>query len=832
MKKIIIQCLTVLLAFLAGVLFMNYVTYMGNRDMTSVMAGATLPVVYVERDGRMYDEMHGYVRKMDGSYMKDVIIGLSEDHELSLAVRKYNAQIESVSYEVRSADMGRLVENGENLPWEDDGAYLHLAMDFRDLLDRYEKYLLILTVDTKEHGEVFYYSQICYLGENHVQECVDFAGEFHRITIDKDMDHPYLSKLETDSRIMDGSSLGYVNIYSNTGPVTWGDAPMEQETEPQITFTGLEADNVSLVMRYRLKNTDTNELYEVSEAFQVRYTEQRMYLNAYERRADRIFTVERQLVKDGQISFGIQDQEPYYRKNEEENVIGFVQQGQLWCYDFGQNRLSLVYGFQEGEDARGLYGAHDFRILKVEDSGSMNFIIYGYMSRGTYEGMCGILLCRYDALLNSVDELYFLPDDRPFQMVSEDMGELAAMNESEKSWLMYRGMVLEIDLKDYSVKTVAENIGRKQIRMSDDGELAAWTDADGRTISLLNTKNGIINRIEAEDGETLRTLGFMEDDFIYGTAREADIRTDAAGRQTVPMYRIIIRDHAGQEVREFEYASKGKYVTAVEIEENRLNLSCVAVTADGAYEEALPEPITYTSEQRGEKLTMKTARHETKRNEYQLSYEGTTKTGSMKRPQVRLTLFEENRTILPQGKEQGGYAAWLYNGEAKCFDTLAEAVACAYDGMGEVWKDGSRCFWERWNRQNSARLDGFGEPETLEVSQDSVSGCMQLLLRQKQIYSDVQADRESGLAVWEILTRELGEDCCLLPGCSLRMAQYYIGRGAPVMAFTAGQKAVLLVGYDSQNVTYFDPDTRQLEKVKTNTAMFEEAGNLFFSYLP
>lgn len=50
---------------------MSYVTYVGNRDMTAAMAGATLPVAYAEWEGELCNEMHAYVEPMDGSYMKE-----------------------------------------------------------------------------------------------------------------------------------------------------------------------------------------------------------------------------------------------------------------------------------------------------------------------------------------------------------------------------------------------------------------------------------------------------------------------------------------------------------------------------------------------------------------------------------------------------------------------------------------------------------------------------------------------------------------------------------------------------------------------------------------
>ena len=54
--------------------------------------------------------------------------------KVGLALEKYNAQIKSVSYEVRSLDMSRLIESGDDLQAEDDGKYLHISLTLKDLL--------------------------------------------------------------------------------------------------------------------------------------------------------------------------------------------------------------------------------------------------------------------------------------------------------------------------------------------------------------------------------------------------------------------------------------------------------------------------------------------------------------------------------------------------------------------------------------------------------------------------------------------------------------------------------------------------------------------------
>ena len=245
MKKLIIRCLTILAAFAAGAGFMNYATYMGNRDMTTVMAEATLPVLYAEHEGKLYNETHGYVEPMEGSYMKTSLLGIPRDHRVGIAVEKYNAEIRSMAYEVRSLDMQRLIENGSDLTGTDDGRYIHLELSLKDLLDQGEKYLLILKVETDGYEEVSYYFQISYLGENHVEECVDFARLFHEATFQKDTDQELLRKLEPDGT-MDGKNLGRVNIHSYPRAVVYGEMPVEQVTEEQIHFTDIRGNVVSL----------------------------------------------------------------------------------------------------------------------------------------------------------------------------------------------------------------------------------------------------------------------------------------------------------------------------------------------------------------------------------------------------------------------------------------------------------------------------------------------------------------------------------------------------------------------------------------------------------
>ena len=58
--------------------------------------------------------------------------------------------------------------------------------------------------------------------------------------------------------------------------------------------------------------------------------------------------------------------------------------------------------------------------------------------------------------------------------------------------------------------------------------------------------------IKAGAGEKLYPLGFMEEDLIYGAAKQEDIAVDTVGRSLVPMYKVCICDSTGKLLKEYE----------------------------------------------------------------------------------------------------------------------------------------------------------------------------------------------------------------------------------------------------------------------------------------
>ena len=72
-----------------------------------------------------------------------------------------------------------------------------------------------------------------------------------------------------------------------------------------------------------------------------------------------------------------------------------------------------------------------------------------------------------------------------------------------------------------------------------------------------------------------------------------------------------------------------------------------------------------------------------------------------------------------------------------------------------------------------------------------------------------------------------------LTGCNVEEVLYYISNENPVFAMTGKDSAVLIVGYSSSQIFYFDPTTQVTSSLSYDRAQewFENAGSVYLAYL-
>ena len=107
-----------------------------------------------------------------------------------------------------------------------------------------------------------------------------------------------------------------------------------------------------------------------------------------------------------------------------------MQQGDLFSYNQTNNELTKVFSFRspEGIDIRENWNQHDIKIVSVDEAGSIDFIVYGYMNRGNHEGEVGTCVYHYDGLAHTIEEEAFIPSKSSYEVLKAEMGKLLYVN--------------------------------------------------------------------------------------------------------------------------------------------------------------------------------------------------------------------------------------------------------------------------------------------------------------------------------------------------------------------------------------------------------------------
>lgn len=839
MKNILIRCVILTAVFIISFSVISRIINKGNTNMTSDMEPCTFPsitVLYGEKD---INQLYGYDGQMLANHMRDTITPLDSQGKLTIRINTYGNAITGIGYEVRSLDTSRLVEDSTVKEWDTTKTVIDVKLNIQDLLEDKTEYILIIKLSTSENEQICYYTRITKDLELYTQEKLDFIKDFHDKTFQKEEGKDLVKYLESNSS-GDNTNFNYVNINSSYDQVTWGKLDVEQSKEPVIQIQELNNQTGVFVLRYQLKivnDSGETEHYNIEEFYRIRYTKDRMYLLDFERTMEQVFEEDNDVYYSNTIQLGIADKQISYMENDDGSIVSFIKAGELFSYNKTENKISKLFGFMEHEDdVREQYGAHNIKIIKVDENGDTDFLVYGYMNRGKHEGKSGVSVCRYDSKTNSVEEYIFITSQKPYQLLQEEVGQLAYIGNKGILYIHMKGNIYAIHTDTKQADIIVENVREGTFAVSDDNQYVAWqkeqAEYESSTVILMNLETGEQKEITAGADERIRPVGFMGSDFIYGLAKTDAVRTDGTGKIIFPMYRMIIQNEQGEVVKQYE--PSGFYVTDAEIYDNMIRLSRVTDNdRNGNYVQADEDQIVNSSEKEQQGITVASTVTEKKKREYQLNMGSALKSGSPKRlyPKEILT-GESNELELAQTQQAQSYYYVYAKGKLdSMYVNATEAIAKATDISGVVVTENQNCIWEKTKSLTKTQIMDV-ETVTAADGISSAAACVSALLKRNTITVDAAAMLQQGYPVRTLLEEQLGKDNVVnLTGTSLDNALYSISKGYPVLAMTDSQNYVIIVGYNELNTIVMNPQTGKTGYVGMNDskAMFESAGNVFLA---
>ena len=808
MKRRAIKAGVLIIVFIAALVISSMIINSGTDDEIVDMGAPTLPRVSFTVGETEVNPLFGYEQDMDITAMRDTITPLNADGSLSVNIEENNNEITGIQYEVYSLDgQDKYAEGEAEVPQEGESVNLRLANavagDVREAVLK-----IILTVGD---DSVSYYTRVAMPNGLSTSTCLAYALDFHDKAINKTASEELQSHLEPGEE-SDNTTYQTVNIHSDITHIQWGD--LQPEIVGDVEWSIKESNTVytSILAKYQVSCQNENgeaALYNVKEFFRVRFLVDTIYLLDYNRDMEQIFQGTEQEFDGNGILFGITSADDIqYETNSDESVVAFVQERNLWLYDGNEDKLTEVFSFsdQEGRDMRSRNDQHAIRIISVDDDGNLSFAVYGYMNRGYHEGEVGVGIYYFSADRNAIEEKAFIPSTKSYAIAADELGKMVYYNHGESMlYVLADGTLYQIDLENDEQTVLAEGLSEDQYAVSDDGQQMAYQSSDAQ-ISVMNLKSGDTYTIDAAEGESVRPLGFINGDFIFGKVRSADKGVTVAGEEISPMYQIEIHNSDNKTEAQYSFEDQNIYTTDILIDGNLVTLNRVVKSGD-VYNSTTQEFITNNQERSESKVALESYTTDALGRQVRMTFtDGISGTAPelLKPGQIA---SREPLTVTLSGGDSGEKFYVYGMGElVAVYDKAGYAVQKANEVSGVVISSNQEYVWERGNRDlvYSTEASAFGK----ENGETSLAACE----RYMEQYEAHQID---------------------LTGCTLDQVLYVINRGCPVIALVSADHAVLLTGYTMTDITYIDPDDGASHTVGISTMEQQTSGsgNVFIGYI-
>lgn len=826
--------------FLISVFVFSMMTNKVNKDSTTTMAEASLPVMYFVYDNKSINELHGYVQEMDMLSMRDGLMPIGEERSLHLEVMTYGKEVENLSYKIRSID-------GKRLLMEEDDADITATQDkvgcniiLPSLFEDNQEYNMeiVLTVDGRA---VYYYTRMVRSLDCYTNECLDFAMTFHDYSFREDAKDFIPTYM--DPATGDATTLNYVDLSCTLRQITWADFTGVKLTEPVASFKEINDSYNVLTLNYVMTNVNEEnevEYYNVEEYYRLRYTPSRTYVLNFERRMEQIFRSENNfLLGTTGILLGIRDNNVEYLANDSGNCIAFVQEGELWSYDRVSNTLSQVFSFRsaEGINSRENWNQHDIQIVRVNEAGSISFVVSGYMNRGEHEGMVGVGVYHFDGIAHTLEEEVFIPSNKSYEVLEAELGELAYVNEQKMLYLMLNSSVYKIDMNEFIVTTLVESKSDDYYAVSKSGRYFAWVDPTNRytntSIHLEDLKSGMTYEIAVEDNTYVLPIAFIGEDFVYGVANPSDVKNNAYGDVVCPMSRIEILN-TSEDKREVikSYLPKAGKIGEVSVDENNIYLELVT-EADGRLVTSGADTIMNREAEPANGVKLKKSVTDTKQTQLAINMKEIKKDKAVLKIFPKHILLEQPRLVNLDVQAEDYYYAYARGKVLLATRDVGKAIRCANENYGVVVDADLNYIFKRARNSAQTAISNLTINEG-DAGASSFVKAISIVLAQENVGICVSDFVATGQTPIQVMQSTLKENKVLeLRDCTIDEVLYFMDQGTLVIVRTGVDRAILLTGYTANHISYYDPSSNQYKTMsyEDTVAVFASGGNYMIAYV-
>lgn len=814
MKKVLLRIAILFVIFVGGVFVFSS---MMNEEITETsreMKEAALPVMCIDHNGYKINQMYGYTQEIQQETLREGLVPLTTNREISVSYVSYDNEIDSVTYEVTNLIDGTVLENAKIGNFKADGEYMTAAFTLQQPILMNQEYGLKFTLHMGSKA-VNYYTRIVQRASLNTDQYLEFAYNFYEKCMNREAASDLNVYLETPE-IVTNSSYTSIDIHSSFNQITWGSLKPSIYRKAVAAIKEINDNTGSVVMEYMITAQDdegNEEYYYVTDFFRMRYYQSRIMLIDFERNTQQVFDGIGEPLSTKGIELGIASKTLEYEINDSSSIAAFVQAGELWSYNRSIDKLVNIFSMRSTQagDVRDAYHKNDIKIVRVEEGGDIDFVVYGYMNRDEHEGKVGISIWHYSAEKNMAEEKVFIPSTRSFEYLEKDIQKLSYVNRAGNLYLYLENTVYKVNLNEKAYEIILENINPDCFLASDDRSQIAWMNEmeeyASSAVTVVNLEKETERMIQAADGQKIQAVGFMNDDFIYGYAADDDIITDVTGSTIFGMSSLMIDDIHGENIK--TYTNDGVWISNITIEEGLIELERVVKTEFG-YVPTTTDNIMNNKQDNTDQITVRAANENRRGTVLTLIF---TDPISNRQPLITTSKILESEVdssmTLEHISEEGAPTYYVY-AKGRLVDIYsrpAEAILEADSQVGVVLNDDQQYVWERGNSQTENELNN----------------------------EDIPAVFLNGAMDEEALQEAFGDsaDVLNLTGCTLEEVLYQLSSDRAVMARKPDGTTVVIVGYDRYNTLWYDYATGEhtYYGINDSTNLFLAGGNVFLSYV-
>ncbi len=810
----------------------------GNENNQEVVTyheieGLKLPKVEIVWNNQKINQMIAYKEQMDTALTGNSIAPVGLDRTLDILISEQDAQITGISYRVRDMETDKLIEDGKIKDWEEGEGTISAQIAFSSLIEEHNQYQMELILKTKNQGELYYHARI-YCGEQETTaRLLQFAEEFSAATLDKSAAESVLVPYILTGESRNNEDLSHVDLYHKFSALTWGDLSPRLEGETQTVIHELSANQMSLTFTYTIASEDEEgevSYFSVSEFFCVRLRNGNIYILDYSRDMEEMFQGKQSDIQSASIHLGVGSEEEELVSSANGNYLSFVRNNQVWLLDVKEGQLQRIFAWEEGSQEE-----FQVRPVQVSDEGNVDFMVYGYIPQGEYEGNCQIQGYRYDLEKGGLNQTFYIPADMNLALLESIFGDVAHINEGNMCYLLLDHTLYEINLTTGAVVTVSETLQKGFYSVNDQGNMIAWEEGENlqmpSSIQVLNMDTGEMDTISAQEDGYVALAGFVGTDMVYGSGAKTIAGIYEDGSAVYPYEHVSVINQEGEVLR--TYDSGEEIILSVAAYDNYISLQVGKLEGEvykSLREEKLLSSQEAASGTSGSITWKKSEQHLT---EQVLVFNNTAANSITVKTQLPLMADESSFLLkLEQPKlPENSYYSFGRGKLVAVSQTMSQAIAAIYDCFGTVTGPDRSIYW---NRDARALYTNISINERKAEREDAtLAACMQMFLEKEGLYDSDLEEQLTKKTPEEILQDAFGERMIDLQGCQVSWLLYYINGGSPVLAITGDNTAVLLVGYDTNHVVVYDGIqdryTMTMEEAET---YFAQRGSRFISYLP